>query len=102
MFINTRFAINHVQTMWEKEGYIDHNIDCMCMTFCVALILPVIASYDIGYEIGTTCFRRNVKVDYEESDAEEEAPVVPVAPPRRSARLAAKAAILQTSPNLPE
>ena len=102
MFTNTYYMKDYLQTMWEKDGYIDHTMDCICMTFCVVMILPLVASYDLGYDLGTTCFKRRVEVDYEESDVEDEAPPPPSIVPRRSARLAAKAAILQTSPSLPE
>jgi hypothetical protein len=86
--------------MWEKDGYIDHTIDCISVALCVATILPLVACYDLGYELGSTCSRRTMPVDYEESNVEEEA--LPSPPLRRSARLAAKAAILQTSRSLPE
>jgi len=72
--------------MWEKKRTIDDTIDCMCMTVFVATILPLVASYDIGCELGMCYVRRMASV-----------PPLPPSrpPPRRSARLAAKAAILQ-------
>jgi len=87
MLIVTFAAFNYLNTVWNQpnkqsiDDRMDQYVKNFCITLCISAVIPFTICYDIGHKIGKEYCR-----------SEEVVAAEPVAPLRRSARLAEKRA----------